>query len=598
MTLVGGDFNMVPDEWFDRCPSMYTDSHCNTTLMQFMNVNSLFDVWKEKNPNRRQFSWVKPNGRARSRIDLWLISSEVLNCVSNVSMSAAPLTDHCVIEFTLKPDNYSKYYNNYWKCNAALLNSDNFVKDVKNMLKQILNDKEIDSSCKKWEYFKYKVRGLSIKFGKIICKQQKENEFNLVHKINLYCRKTELLEEDRIHLSSLQAQLDHLFTQRAQGAYIRSRAKWIEQGEKNSSDFFSLEKRRQERNKIDVLVTDDIECSDNVRITDEIYTFYVKLYSSSFSDEASSSFLESIKEHIPQINLAFKDLCDSDLTMKELDLAIKQMAINKAPGQDGLTSNFYKFFWEDVKELLFKAISECINSNNLMSTMKQGIITLLPKPGKDKRYIENLRPITLLNVDYKLLTHIIANRLKVDIDQIINETQSGFIKERSIHNNIRLVLDLLDYNFLIEDKGFILFLDFYKAFDSVEHPFILKALKYFGFGHKFIKLIDMLYNDINSSVSLPWGTSKRFDVERGIRQGCSCSPLLFILVAELLAILIKNSPDIEPLNVLGKNLSIIQLADDSTIFLKSPDQIRLVVKRIDSFSRASGLHLNLTHGYT
>ncbi|OOO00291.1 MAG: hypothetical protein ATN35_08060 [Epulopiscium sp. Nele67-Bin004] len=125
---------------------------------------------------------------------------------------------------------------------------------------------------------------------------------------------------------------------------------------------------------------------------------------------------------IPQINLAFKDLCDSDLTMKELDTAIKQMAIDKAPGQDGLTSNFYKFFWEDIKELLFNAINECIDSNNLMSTMKQGIITLLPKPGKDKRYIENLRPITLLNVDYKLLTHIIANRLKVDIEQIISET--------------------------------------------------------------------------------------------------------------------------------------------------------------------------------
>ena len=93
--------------------------------------------------------------------------------------------------------------------------------------------------------------------------------------------------------------------------------------------------------------------------------------------------------------------------------------------------------------------------------MKQGIITLLPKPGKDKRHIDNLRPITLLNVDYKLFTIVLANRLKVGIDQIISESQSGFIKERSIHNNIRMVLDLLDYNHLIEDKGFV-FLIFIK----------------------------------------------------------------------------------------------------------------------------------------
>lgn len=157
-----------------------------------------------------------------------------------------------------------------------------------------------------------------------------------------------------------------------------------------------------------------------------------------------------------------------------------------------------------------------------MLSMKQGVITLLPKPGKDKRHIDNLRPITLLNVDYKLFTIVLANRLKMGIDQIISESQSGFIKDRSIHNNIRLVLDLLDYNDLIEGlyKGFIFFLDFYKAFDSVEHPFIMRTLKHFGFGEKFIKIINMIYNEINSSVSLPQGTTKRFEVKRGIRQGC------------------------------------------------------------------------------
>lgn len=172
--------------------------------------------------------------------------------------------------------------------------------------------------------------------------------------------------------------------------------------------------------------------------------------------------------------------------------------------------------------------------------MKQGVITLLPKPGKDKRYIDNLRPIALLNVDYKLFTMVFANRLKTDIKQIVSETQSGFIRNRSIHNNIRLVLDLIDYNYLIEDKGFILFLDFYKAFDSVEYSFIMKSLEYFGFGVKFIKVINMMYKDINSSVSLPLGTTRRFEVKRGIRQGCSCSPLLFILVAELLAVFLKK----------------------------------------------------------
>ncbi len=94
------------------------------------------------------------------------------------------------------------------------------------------------------------------------------------------------------------------------------------------------------------------------------------------------------------------------------------MASGKAPGQDGLTSNLFTFFWDDLLDLklldlLFMALKECTDNNNLMSTMKLGIVTLSPKPGKDKRLIDNLRPITLLNVHHKIFTHIIANRLLV-----------------------------------------------------------------------------------------------------------------------------------------------------------------------------------------
>ncbi len=87
--------------------------------------------------------------------------------------------------------------------------------------------------------------------------------------------------------------------------------------------------------------------------------------------------------------------------------------------------------------------------------MKQGLISLLPKPGKDKRLLDNLRPITLLNTDYTLFTMTLASRLKTGISQIISVTQSGFLKDRSIHNNIRFIFDLIEYSDLIEEDGFI-----------------------------------------------------------------------------------------------------------------------------------------------
>ncbi len=173
--------------------------------------------------------------------------------------------------------------------------------------------------------------------------------------------------------------------------------------------------------------------------------------------------------------------------MEEVEKAVNCLSLDKSPGSDGLTSNFYRHLWKYIKDLVFHMLKEISESHILPTTIKQGIITLIPKPGKDSKLIDNLRPITLLNNDYKILTHIYANRLKTGVSQIISETQSGFLKGRSIHNNIRLVLDLLDYNYLIED-GFILFLDFFKAFDMIEHKFMFRTLELFGFGENYINL--------------------------------------------------------------------------------------------------------------
>ena len=137
---------------------------------------------------------------------------------------------------------------------------------------------------------------------------------------------------------------------------------------------------------------------------------------------------------------------------------------NKAPGSDGLTGDFYRHFWEDIKKLLHQVFLE-IFETCILPTMRYGLIISIPKPGKDPRFIENRRPITLRNSDYKLLTYIFSTCLKTGISKLIAETQSGFLKGRSIHNNIRLVMDIIEYRNQIEDDGFLFFLDSYTAFD-------------------------------------------------------------------------------------------------------------------------------------
>ncbi len=196
--------------------------------------------------------------------------------------------------------------------------------------------------------------------------------------------------------------------------------------------------------------------------------------------------------------------------------------------------------------------------------------------------------------DYELLAHVYANRLKKGLGNLINETQSAFVKGRRIHNHTRLILVILDYNSLIPHNSFILFLDFFKAYDTLEHPFLFKTLELFGFETNFCNIVRMLHTDINSSLSLNRRLSMRFPVKCGIQQGCPISPLLFILAAETMAIFLKKTySDIQGMVNLRKEFLTSQTADDTALLLKNKNMVSKAINKISLFSKASALMLNL-----
>lgn len=135
--VIGGDLNLMPDEWQDRCPSRYDTKQWNTILFDFTNSSNLIDVWRDRNPDISPFSWIKPNGSCKSRIDLWLATPEIVKYVSNVSISSAPLTDHCVIQLILNPESRTKYKKDYWKLNADFLKDEEYIKTIRDLIKKI-----------------------------------------------------------------------------------------------------------------------------------------------------------------------------------------------------------------------------------------------------------------------------------------------------------------------------------------------------------------------------------------------------------------------------------------------------------------------------
>jgi len=399
--LIGGDWNMVPDEWKDRWPPRLNKGRLNASVDFLMTEKNLSDVWRHLNPEVECFSWFKPNGESKSRIDYWMVSDNILKYASKSAISKAPLMDHCFIDLVLQPT--TKHFRNkgYWKFNAFLLQNEEFCNKIKALIRDIEINNSFDSNINKWEFLKFKIREFSIGFSKKLIKEKREFERNLICEINQCCNKPILNDYENGKVIELQSKLDHLYVERAQGAYIRSRAKWIEEGEKNSSYFSNLEKNRQQKNSVSSLMIQGEECKDPKIIEKEVFQFYSKLYSSDFSSYEADLFFAQIQNNIPRIEDSFKVLCDSDLKIEELDSVVEKMPLNKSPGTDGLTNNFFKYFWGDLRNLLFSAIKEGIEKKELIESMKQGLITLIPKAGKDKRVLDNLRPITLLNVGYR-----------------------------------------------------------------------------------------------------------------------------------------------------------------------------------------------------
>ena len=158
-------------------------------------------------------------------------------------------------------------------------------------------------------------------------------------------------------------------------------------------------------------------------------------------------------------------------------------------------------FWPDVKLLLYNSFDNTFKKGSLSDDQRRGIINIIPKDGKDLRYLRNWRPVSLLNTDYKILTKTLCNRLQNVLPKLIHADQVGYVKGRYIGQNVRIIKDVMSYADSKMIPGYLLLVDFEKAFDKVEWPFMLKCLEFYNFGVNFVKWIKILYTDIQSCVS-------------------------------------------------------------------------------------------------
>ena len=272
-------------------------------------------------------------------------------------------------------------------------------------------------------------------------------------------------------------------------------------------------------------------------------------------------------------------------------MALNSMPNNKAPGDDGLTVLLYKKFWKELSKPLLDCLRENIIKGEMTTSQKRSVIRLIQKKGKDPTLVKNWRPISLLNIDSKIFSKCIAERIRLPMKYLIHEDQKAFIKGRLMAENIIELQTTLQKLELENTKAAVLNIDFQKAFDTIDHEALWKTMEAFGYGKNLIHLCKTLYKGATSCTINNGYTSQRFEVGRSCRQGDCVSPYLFLLIIEpLLSKLRLTLPKLR--TSIGQARTVFAYADDCNLIVVSNRQVSIILGVLEEFGEFSGLRIN------
>ena len=209
-----------------------------------------------------------------------------------------------------------------------------------------------------------------------------------------------------------------------------------------------------------------LEVVKQKEIVEQAFEYYKNLFAEQpTNNQDIDAFLgPELSQSCPKLNETQKQNMEGLITVEELTKYLKKVKNNVSPGSTGFTNEFYKFFWVDLKLFITKAINYSYEIGNLSVTQRLGILTLIPKGDKNKFYLKNWRPLTLLNSLYKLLSGCIAERIKPNLDCLINSDQKGFVADRFIGEAVRTTYDVLNWAKFHRRTGILLLIDFEKAY--------------------------------------------------------------------------------------------------------------------------------------
>ena len=447
--VICGDFNLVLNPALD-CSNYVSinNPRAHETLLESLKVHNLKDVFRYLHHNTRRYTWRRKKPIKQARLDYCIVSSPFTDFISSCNIIPGYRSDHSIVKVNIQTSQFT-CGRGLWKFNCSLLSNPDYLELVNNTIKKVkseyiapvyspefienASDQELTFTIEEdllLEILLYKIRAKTMKFASDLKKSKDTLEEKLIKEIEA-AEGNEFDTPPEDYIDNLKKQLTNLRESKLKGQMIRSRIKWLHSGEKPSKYFCSLEKKNFLDKVIRKIELDNGEIViEQNKILDHVQKYYTQLFKSKESVLTDINLSDTIADdQIRRLNKSQAQNLEGPITLLELGVALKSMKKNKTPGIDGFPAEFFKVFWCNLKFLVVKVFNLFYEKNSLSVTLRQSIITCIPKGEKPRQFLKNWRPVSLLCVLYKLLSTVIANRLKTVLDCIIARSQSGFIKK-------------------------------------------------------------------------------------------------------------------------------------------------------------------------